>query len=100
MKIGIVVPKLAGGGAEYVAREWTSYLVRAGVNVVLLTTEELDEPARHEFQAVKLQGKSFGARARSLARICSSKDLDALVSLMPYWNLLALAARKLGHQKK
>lgn len=94
MKIGIVVPKLSGGGAEYVAREWAEYLADAGVDVTVLVTEPCGPIHDCPFTVVEVAGKSFLSRARSLRELIGNLHLDVVIGLMPYWNLLVLAASK------
>lgn len=100
MKIGIVVPKLAGGGAEYVAREWATYLSNAGLDILVITTERVEEPTKYPFRVLQLAPASFTGRIRSLRRVVDSEDLAALVGLMPYWNLLVLAAGNLSLSRR
>lgn len=100
MKIGIVVPKLAGGGAEYVASEWATYLSDAGLDVVVITTERVEEPTKYPFRVVQLDSASFIGRIWSLRQIVVSEDLVTLIGLMPYWNLLVLAAGNLRPNRR
>lgn len=92
MKIGIVVPKLAGGGAEYVASEWATYLSDAGFDVLVVVTERLEVTTKYPFKVVMLDSTSFIGRIRSLRKLVASEGLVTLIGLMPYWNLLVLAA--------
>lgn len=92
MKIAIVVPKLTGGGAEYVAREWAIYLSKENIEVLLVTTAQTDDHSSLPFQVVKLAGSWLPKRVKNLKDFISSENPDVILGLMPYWNLLVLAA--------
>lgn len=92
MKIAIVVPKLTGGGAEYVAREWAIYLSKENVEVLLVTTDQTDDHPSLPLPVVKLAGSSLPKRVKNLRSLIRSENPDAIIGLMPYWNLLVLAA--------
>lgn len=89
LKIGIVVPRLTGGGAEFVARQWADYLLEAGHDVTLITTHDPDAGAV-DVPVVALLAQSFVARARELRAHVSRSGYDVLLGMMPHWNLLVL----------
>ncbi|TQJ59915.1 glycosyltransferase involved in cell wall biosynthesis [Arthrobacter sp. SLBN-83] len=93
MKIGIVVPKLSGGGAEYVAVEWGRYLSSRNMDVVFcLTDPDSTVDAPDYTRAVALEGKTIFSRIWALRRFLLSEETDVVIGLMPFWNLLSLAA--------
>ena len=40
LRVGLVIPSLAGGGAEFVALQWASYLAREGHRPTVITTHD------------------------------------------------------------
>lgn len=91
MKVALLVPRLAGGGAEFVAVQWAIYLRDHGINVTVVTTHGTDEE-RAGLAVVNLDATSFGARVLQLRHHVADAGYDVLVSLMPHWNVLALLA--------
>ena len=91
LKVGILIPRLTGGGAEFVALEWASYLRLRGHEAVIITTHGGSETSPG-LPAVALTKGSFPARVLELRRHLRSADYDVLLALMPHWNVLALAA--------
>lgn len=89
LKIGIVVPRLTGGGAEFVARQWVDYLLRAGHDVTAITTHDPDADAV-DVPVVALAARSFPARVRELRAHVDRSGYDVLLGMMPHWNLLVL----------
>jgi glycosyltransferase involved in cell wall biosynthesis len=92
LKIGILVPGTSGGGAEFVALQWAEYLGAEGNEVVLLTLSS--EPSSPLYANVVLAGKGAAGRLRSLRNFVTNEGPDVLLSLMPYFNILALIAVK------
>jgi glycosyltransferase involved in cell wall biosynthesis len=89
LRVAMVVPRLTGGGAEYVACEWAAYLRRLGHEVTLVTTHDADStPAVAGVH--QLTAASFPARVRQLRDHVSHSTYDVVVGLMPHWNLLVL----------
>lgn len=95
MKVGFIVPKLSGGGAEYVAREWASYLVDANIEVHVFATQSAqDDTAADGFSVVVMPSTPLMGRIRHLRSQVAERDLDVVIGVMPYWNLLAMLAVK------
>jgi glycosyltransferase involved in cell wall biosynthesis len=93
LRVGILLPSLSGGGAEFVAVQWAEHLTRQGHRPTLLTTHEPD--ATHpDVPVVALTASSFPARVRALRSHVAGAGYDVLVGLMPHWNLLVLLATR------
>lgn len=91
MKVAILVPRLDGGGAEFVALQWATFLGDQGHQVCVLTTHA-DPEQRPDLDVVALQARSFVARVRQVRRHVRAGRYDAVVGLMPHWNILAVLA--------
>ncbi|MHA7289665.1 glycosyltransferase [Arthrobacter sp. MDT3-24] len=92
MKIAFVVPRLAGGGAEYVAKAWASHLSESGNEVIVFATQPIEvEVDAGSFRVVPLGASSLFSLVRSLRRAIRVEGPDVVIGLMPFWNLLALA---------
>ena len=89
LRVGLVVPTLKGGGAEFVALQWATYLRRTGHHVTVVTTHDPDGRL-DDVDVVPLVAPSFPARAARLRRHVQQAGYDVLVGLMPHWNLLVL----------
>lgn len=101
MRIVIVVPSLSGGGAEFVAAQWARYLARAGDHATVYATHS--KPTDVAPEGVTLvqarQGNAI-RHARDLAKLLRQEPVDVVVALMPYWNLIGIAAvRSLGTKR-
>lgn len=94
MKVGFVVPKLSGGGAEYVAREWASYLANAKFEVTIFVTQAVEELEPASYSVVLLPSSGFLGKIMSLRSQIAYRGIDVVVGVMPYWNLLAIIAGK------
>lgn len=93
LRVGLLVPSLRGGGAEFVAVQWAEHLAREGHFPTLLTTHQPD--ATHpEVPVVALTAGSFPARVRALRSHVAAAGYDVLMGLMPHWNLLVLLATR------
>lgn len=93
-RVAILIPSISGGGAEFVAKEWATWLSEHAVCVDVLTTLEIDGNSVLDssgFNLRFLRGNGFFGKARSLRRIAAEESYDAVISLMPYWNLMALS---------
>lgn len=89
LRVGLVVPSTKGGGAEFVAMQWATFLRGQGHDVSVVTTHDPeDRPA--DVPVVRLAAPSFLNRALKLRRHARDERYDVLVGLMPHWNLLVL----------
>jgi glycosyltransferase involved in cell wall biosynthesis len=93
LRVGILLPSLSGGGAEFVAVQWAEHLARHGHHPTLLTTHEPDA-AHPSVPVVALSASSFPARVRALRSHVAGAGYDVLMGLMPHWNLLVLMATR------
>lgn len=102
MRVGFVVPKLSGGGAEYVAREWATHLAVGDSEVYVFSTQAVETSSMNDFRVIKLPGSSFFEHLRNLRAALATYEVDVLIGVMPYWNLLAILAGKLqlAHRPK
>lgn len=97
MRIGVLVPKLGGGGAEIVAQKWIDGLALRGHQIVCLTysgsagVEGVRGAARYEFP-----GHTRWARLLSLPRwirrTVAEERCDVVLSIMTFSNLALLVA--------
>lgn len=91
LKICIVVPSLSGGGAEFVAREWASWLTEFGDDVTIaITHPKATDIAPLGVQVVKLSGSNPLRHVLALRRLVRREKFDFVVGLLPYFNLLAI----------
>jgi len=89
LRVGLVVPSLKGGGAEFVALQWASHLSRAGHSVTVITTHDPDAHLP-DVAVVPITASSFPSRVAHLRRHVEHAGYDVLIGLMPHWNLLVL----------
>jgi glycosyltransferase involved in cell wall biosynthesis len=95
MRIVITVPCLSGGGAEFVAWQWARYLAGEGDHVTVYTTHSVLADATPEgVSLVKAPQGGVVAQARNLATFLRNEPADVVVALMPYCNLVTLAAAR------
>lgn len=90
-----VVPSLCGGGAEFVARTWMSWLADQGHAVSVVTTaERADETHLPEGVAAYTVAGGTGhlAKARAVRDLFEVTDADIAVSLQSHANLVLIAA--------
>lgn len=103
MKICIVVPSLSGGGAEFVAREWSAWLAGAGDDVTLAVThpKPTDTPPIG-VRAVKLSGGNPVSHVRAMRKLVRQERFDFVIGLLPYFNLLAIlgSVPRIQHRPK
>ena len=93
LRVGLLLPSLSGGGAEFVAVQWAEHLARTGHHPTLITTHEAG--ATHpDVPVVALTAGSFPARVRALRSHVAGARYDVLMGLMPHWNLLVLLATR------
>ncbi len=97
MKLLIVMPGHSGGGAEFVGLRWASALSERHDVAVLLTHSDPPE-ARGERYAVRRVGRKKGSLhlVRAIAGELRREKPDALISLLPYTNLLSVLATRLA----
>jgi glycosyltransferase involved in cell wall biosynthesis len=91
LRVGVVVPSLSGGGAEFVAVQWAAYLRAHGHAVTMITTHQPGAELG-DVPVVGLTAGSFPARVRQLREHVAGAGYDVLLGLMPHWNLLVLLA--------
>lgn len=90
----LVVPSLAGGGAEFVARTWADTLAsRDGTDITMALTH----PSRNDLAEVgidlyDLSVKGYLRKVSKLRKALLSERYDCVVALLPYSNLLVCTA--------
>lgn len=102
MKVGFIVPKLSGGGAEYIAQEWASYLADAKVDVYILATQAVEGSPDNRYRLVVIPEYNLLRKVKYVRALVAEMNLDIVIGVMPYWNLLAMIAAKsrLGRKAK
>jgi glycosyltransferase involved in cell wall biosynthesis len=94
----LVTHRLRGGGAEQVARVWAHAVRAAGhrLDVLVLENEQVREgdlPGGTQVHLTHDEGTvSFLARSRALSRITRERDIDIVLAMQTYPNLVALVA--------
>lgn len=99
MRVLVVIDSLSEpGGAEFVASQWTSYMAQEGDRVtVYLAHPREDDFAPDGVSLVRAHKDNFVGQTRDLARYLKDHPVDIVLSLMPYCNLMSVAAvRSLG----
>jgi glycosyltransferase involved in cell wall biosynthesis len=95
-RAGIVVPTLAGGGAERIARVWAAGLASRGHDVVLLTAASDSNQLVPDLPVVNWVGDGRADRwlrwHRWLAGVAAERRLDALIGVLTVSNLAVLRA--------
>jgi glycosyltransferase involved in cell wall biosynthesis len=102
MRVLLTIPSLAEpGGAEFVASQWARYLAQVGDRVtVYITHPQGEEVAPDGVSLVKAEKGSVVAQTRDLARYLKNQRVDIVVAVMPYCNLISIAAaRSLGGER-
>ncbi|MCJ8504807.1 glycosyltransferase [Kocuria flava] len=92
--VALLVPKLSGGGAEFVAAEWAKRLEKSCAAVTVISTHAGDSSDAGLIREIKLQADNFSERIFELRKTLRRDRPDVLVALMPHWNVLALLASR------
>lgn len=93
MRIALLTTSLSGGGAEFVAAAWATWLADRGHDVRVIVTNPASElPDDLAVPVRRLRARNTLARVRSVRRVLRRDPVDAVVSLQNYPNLIALAA--------
>jgi glycosyltransferase involved in cell wall biosynthesis len=87
VRLAILIPRLSGGGAEFVAGQWASYLRAQAHSVTIVTTHGGADPT-----VVALGSTRFVSRVGELRRHLQQAGYDVVLAMMPHWNVLALLA--------
>lgn len=91
--VAILAPSLSGGGAEHVASRWAVALQERGFRVrVLLTHPSADDLATTDLDIVDVSSRwrSFAGSVPAVRRSLRATPAEAVLSLMPFWNIVAL----------
>lgn len=102
MQVMIVINSLSEpGGAEFVAFQWARYLAQVGDRVTVYTTHpQPTELVPDGVSLVRARKGSVLAQTRDLARYLKVHQIDILLALMPYCNIVSIgAARSLGAKR-
>jgi glycosyltransferase involved in cell wall biosynthesis len=97
MRLGFVIQGLHGGGAEFVAREWIKQIVDADVDVVVYvynhdTGDSVIPGATVRRFPLRSRWLRLATLAPWLRRRCRIDDVDVIVSMMSFSNLMTLVA--------
>ena len=96
LRIGVIVPSLGGGGAEFVARTWAGWLRSQGHEVTMVLTNGPDSsrPGPADVTVTGLDpAASPAAKVRELRGFVTTWQPDVLLSLQAFPNLLCIALR-------
>jgi glycosyltransferase involved in cell wall biosynthesis len=96
LRIGVVVPSLSGGGAEFVARTWARWLRTRGHEVAMVLTNGPDStrPAPEGVAVTGLDATAGpAAKVGQLRAFVATWRPDVIVSLQAFPNLLCIALR-------
>jgi glycosyltransferase involved in cell wall biosynthesis len=102
MRVLFVIHSLSDpGGAEVAAFRWAQYLAQVGDRVAVYTTHpEEEDIAPDGVSLVKARKGGVVAQTRDLARYLKNQRVDVVFSVMPYGNLISVAAvRALGAKR-
>lgn len=96
MKIAILVPRLSGGGAEYVAKAWYSAVESLGHEVTtILTHDEVPAgPMDQRLHSLSRARTGFVHHIISLGCHIRTEQYRVVISLMPYSNLVSILASR------
>jgi glycosyltransferase involved in cell wall biosynthesis len=96
LRIGVVVPSLSGGGAEFVARTWAEWLRTQGHVVAMVLTNGPDgtRPPPVDVAVIGLDPTAGPAgKVGQLRDFVATWRPDVIVSLQAFPNLLCIALR-------
>src|SRR4051812_45696770 len=96
LRIGVVVPSLSGGGAEFVARTWAEWLRTQGHAVAIVLTNGPDDtrPPPVDVEVTGLDPTAGPAgKVGQLRTFVATWRPDVIVSLQAFPNLLCIALR-------
>jgi len=102
-RVGFLIPRLKEGGAEYVAREWATWLSERGDVVDVILTDAGDKTENTEnsgFTLQRLTSNGWFRKSLELRSLTKRRGYDVVVGLMPYWNLMALSLKTLRGARK
>lgn len=102
MRVLISVNSLSEpGGAEFVAWQWARYLAQMGDRVTVYTTHsEGGDVAPEGVSLMTARRANVVVQTRDLARYLRDEPVDVVVAVMPYCNLISIAAaRSLGAKR-
>jgi glycosyltransferase involved in cell wall biosynthesis len=97
MRVLVILPTLTvTAGAEVVAFEWARYLAQVGDRVTVYATHPREEEIPPDgVSMVKARIASVGAQIWDLAGYLKKNPVDVVVALMPYCNIISIAAARL-----
>ena len=96
----IHVPTLRGGGAERVAIRIAEHFAAQGLATALFVHDgSADFAVPHGVEQIVAASAGHLGRVAELRRLLARRRVRSLVSLLPYANLLSLAAR-IGHSRR
>jgi glycosyltransferase involved in cell wall biosynthesis len=96
LRIGVVVPSLSGGGAEFVARTWAEWLRAQGHDVAMVLTNGSDSsrPPPVDVAVTGLDPTAGPAgKVRQLRGFVATWRPEVVLSLQAFPNLLCVALR-------
>jgi glycosyltransferase involved in cell wall biosynthesis len=98
-RVAILIPSSSGGGAEFVAMQWATYLSGRGYTVQMLLTHprrgEIEQRVPERILISRVKGRTAVAKTLALRHYMIAERPDVVLSLMPYWNLMAIIASQL-----
>ncbi len=97
MRVLVILPTLTvTAGAEVVAWEWARYLAQVGDRVTVYVTHPTgEEMVPDGVSSVKATRAGVVAQIWDLAQYLKNQPVDVVVALMPYCNIISIAAARL-----
>lgn len=91
------IPSLQGGGAERVAVEIARHFVSCGYTPVFFVhAEQADYPLPHGCEVIVAKRTGHFGRVLELAGLLKKRPPRAVVSFLPYANLISILARRIS----